>query len=560
MSFYFPNPDFFAKNIDDAKVIMHLIDFFSKNNFSDDVEKWENRLLDKLELVNNDEYFNYTFFSTSQKDEINKNASKYFIDDPNRFQEFLKVTLSIESKIKPENNKFLRQSIENNFSDNRIEAAKNRKENLVEEFRLLVSDFSIERKDYFFDQFREKLTNSIESVEFVREISVAVQNQNEKVVPILFNIIIECLNSICFEQTKSQHYEKANETKTLIRQFNEQKVVFDLTKNRSFQELLPEVTTVSFDIFLRKDFKKGIEFLEELVKFDKEHKLLLELGKYFGEPLKLRNYIQSNYDVNSLIVIFLNLKIYQNDRKNLVVAIFFFNLDNLNYAQKYLNKIKSPSLKKEFFDSIWIVSFNKGDYEFLIENLPLWINEDSCLETFIKMCIDKGLESYTNKIFELSNKDKFFEKVIKILYHQNNEHLIFDFSKKYPKYINTIDSILDKLTENHLDFEIGNSITQNTCMKIDEYLKRYPGKRLFIENKVANYLQQKQKNDFDIHQLMNDKDIIILIALFHNNYEILKYLIFEKAKRILVLNEENDFDELLNSFLDLEVWKLSSQK
>jgi hypothetical protein len=207
-----------------------------------------------------------------------------------------------------------------------------------------------------------------------------------------------------------------------------------------------------------------------------------------------------------------------------------------------------------------MVSFNKGDYEFLIENLPLWINEDSCLETFIQMCINKGLESYTNRIFELSNKVKFFEKVVKIFFYQNNENLILDFSKKYPNYINTIDTILDRLIENHLDFEIGNSINQNSCVKIFEYLKKYPIKSLYIEKKVANYLQHKQKNEFDNHQLMNDEDLIILITLFHSNYEILKYSIFEKAKRILVLNEENDFNELLNSILDLEVWKLSIQK
>jgi hypothetical protein len=560
MSFYIPDPDFFAKNIDDAKVIMHTIDFFSKNNFLDDVEKWKNRLLHKLELVNNDEYFNYDFFSTSQKDAINKNASKYFIHDPKRFQEFLKVSLSIESKIKPENNKFLRQSNQNSFSSNPIEADKSQKENSLEEFRFLVSDFSIERKDYFLAQFKQKLTNSSEPVEFVREISDAIHNHNENVVPTLFNLIIECLNSFYFEQIKSQYYEKASETKTLIKLFNEQKVVFDLTFNRSFQDLLPEITTLSFDIFLRKDFKKGIEFLNELVIFDKEHKLLLELGKYYAKLSNLRYYIQSNYDINSLVVIFLNLKIYKNDQKNLFIAFFFYNLGNLNYAQNYINKIKSLSLKKEFFDSIWMVSFNKGDYEFLIENLPLWINEDSCLETFIQMCINKGLESYTNRIFELSNKVKFFEKVVKIFFYQNNENLILDFSKKYPNYINTIDTILDRLIENHLDFEIGNSINQNSCVKIFEYLKKYPIKSLYIEKKVANYLQHKQKNEFDNHQLMNDEDLIILITLFHSNYEILKYSIFEKAKRILVLNEENDFNELLNSILDLEVWKLSIQK
>lgn len=560
---YLLDPDIFTRNIIDAEVIMLAIDFFEKNNLPNNVETWKVRLLEQLKLVNKDEYYNYNISQIEQKDLINKKASKYFIDDDEKSHEFIKVSLSIDSKIKPDNNKSLRQSIQDSDLSNSFKTYKSQKINSIDDFALIVNEFSIENKDLFIVEFKNKISiliNSFDSNLFVNDLSVLVLKQDVKLIPILFSIIIESLNSLYLQLLKSGNYEKVNQVKSLIKLFDEKKYLFYFIEERSFNELLAEFNIHSFDLFLKKDFQKGVDFLNQLVNLKKDHQLLFEIGNYYGDLNNLSFFIESNYDVNVLLLIFLNLKIYNHDKHNFVASFFNCNLGKFDLSMKFFTDIKSDSLKIELIDFIWMRLIKNQEYDFLVENLIYWINKVKYIEKFIQLCCDNKLDIYLNKVFDLLDKDLFFEIIVKYYIEKKNELEIINLCIKYMNYKSKIDLIYNSYLEKYLEKEIESAITNSNCSCIPELIKYYPDKALFVEKLVLKYLLSKHKYEFNINYLMNDDDIIILIALFQRNYEILKLSIFEKAKRVLLLNEDSLIKEPINSILDLEVWKLAIKK
>jgi hypothetical protein len=204
--------------------------------------------------------------------------------------------------------------------------------------------------------------------------------------------------------------------------------------------------------------------------------------------------------------------------------------------------------------------FENQEYDFLVENLLYWISKVKYIEKFIKLCCDNKLDIYLNKAFDLLDKDLFFEIIVKYYIEKKNEFEIINLSIKYMNYKSKIDIIYNSYLEKYFEKEIENAITNSNCTIIPELIKYYPDKTLFVEKLVLKYLLSKHKYEFNINYLMKDDDIIILIALFHHNYEILKLSIFEKAKRVLVLNEDSLIKEPINSILDLEVWNLAIKK
>ena len=109
---YIPNLDYYIKSIKDAKICMVFIDFFEKNNAISEKQFWKAKLLDTLIEINNDDYYNYNFHGNIEvKDKIINEASKYFSNDDKEFREFLSITLSQKEKLKPLNNRVLKERL-----------------------------------------------------------------------------------------------------------------------------------------------------------------------------------------------------------------------------------------------------------------------------------------------------------------------------------------------------------------------------------------------------------------------------------------------------------------
>jgi hypothetical protein len=472
--------------------------------------------------------------------------------------------LAIDSKIKPDNNKSIRQSIQYSVQSNSFTTYESQKINsIIDDFALIVKELSIKNKDLFIIEFKNKISIYIDSFDsniFVNDLSVLVLKQDVKLITILFSISIESLNNLRFDYLKSSNYEKASQVALLFKLLDDKKHLFCFLEERSFNELLSEFNIHSFDLFLKKDFQKGVDFLNELVNQNQDHQLLFEIANYYTDLNNLSFYIESNYDVNVLLVIFLNLKIYNHDKHNFVASFFNCNLGKFDLSRKFLASVKSDSLKIELIDFIWMRLFENKEYDFLVENLIYWISKVKYIEKFIKLCCDNKLDIYLNKAFDLIDKDLFFEIIVKYYIDKKNELEIINLSIKYMNFKSKIDIIYNSYLEKYLEKEIESAITNSNCSIIPELIKYYPGKNLFVEKLVLKYLLSKHKYEFNINYLMKDDDIIILIALFHHNYEILKLSIFEKAKRVLVLNEDSLIKEPLNSILDLEVWKMTIKK
>ena len=75
---------------------------------------------------------------------------------------------------------------------------------------------------------------------------------------------------------------------------------------------------------------------------------------------------------------------------------------------------------------------------------------------------------------------------------------------------------------------------------------------------LESYFCAKQK-EWDSLSFITINDISVLIILYSQNHTILKYLLFEKAKRVLILKEDIESLNELENIIDLDIWKQTLQ-
>jgi hypothetical protein len=561
------DPDTYLKNIVDAKAIIHVLDFFEKQKHLREKERWKTILLEKLETINNDEYYNYNLFSkVGQKEDIYREASGYFIEENESFIKFLDITMAIQEKIKPENNKQLRA--DGNSETNLPYTQPNKNNDILNsyfmELGLLVDNFSIEKRDNFINDFNIKTENYLNNSELnnidqfpelVNQLSKEILKHETKSVLVLFLTIIDNLHVHFLNEVRAQHYEKESLLEQLIYLFRGHKLSYDIFINRDFEELIPELNKESFDILLKQDFNKGIAILKYLVNLDVKHPLLSEAGKFYGELKNLEPFIDQQKNLNFLISIFFKLEIYSREKKIVIIAFQNFHKGRLDITLKYL-EISSTDSRRELIDFIWPKLVNEENYDFLIKTISIWIKNEENVKHFIKICLENKLSNYLDVIFELCKKEFYFDIIIEIYFDQKNDFAINQLRARYAAYLDIINPIFDNKLETYLNSEVMSSLESGSAIRIFQLMTAYINKRSYIENLVENYFGKEP----NLKKIMSEDDIIILISFFHSNYNILKYLIFEKAKRLLTLNEATDLAAPIYSILDLEVWEAVIKK
>jgi hypothetical protein len=138
-------------------------------------------------------------------------------------------------------------------------------------------------------------------------------------------------------------------------------------------------------------------------------------------------------------------------------------------------------------------------------------------------------------------------------FHRINE--IHNLITKFPQKKDTINLLYNNHLENRTAVEIENILSSDNYLEMLDLISSYPTKKTFIEFKVEELLRKKQKDNTDFTKAMSENNIITLLVLFINNYNILKYLLLEKSKLELLLKENSEFINEAEKVFDLTVWK-----
>ncbi len=556
---YIPNLDFFTTNIEEADSCMLVIDYYKKQNAIEEIKHWKSKLLTKIKEVNNDDYYDYDFFGRVEvKEKINAKASKYFIDDPEDFKKFTEITLLLNYKINPLNNKTLKDRSENTSLDYYTKINTNNELIEIDEIIQLIKNFNIEEKTKFDELFISHfkaylLKNNFE--DFFNQISEAIFTTDKLIIQNIFNAIIENLNKLKIEFVKSQKFKESADVKKLYNLLIEKKVQIDVLNNRSFADILPELNSDILLLLIKNDFNKGLNFLNEILNLKTDHQLLLDFFKKISQYLELEYFITDSVKCNQLLEVLLKIKHNDSDKKSELKAIYLFSLGAVDASQKYLDKISSKSIKKNTLKLICEKAIEVQEFNFLLTNIKLWVDDNQLLKKFLTICIEKELDDYLSKIYLSMDKDLFLDKVIEILVVNKRDYEIQSLITKFPHKKDTINLQYNKNIENRITVEIENILSGDNYLKMLDLISSYPTKKTFIEFKVEELLRKKQKDNTDFTKALPENNIINLLVLFINNYNILKYLLLEKSKLDLLSNANSEFLIQAEKVFDLTVWK-----
>jgi hypothetical protein len=554
-----PNFDYFTANIEDADNCMLVIDYYKNQNAIEEVKQWKSKLLNKIKEVNNDDYYDYEFFGrVDVKEKINLKASKYFTDDPEEFKKFTEITLLLNEKIKPLNNKSLKDQsgvssyddvVDINIGDDLIE---------IDLIIQLLKNFKVEEKSEFDERFISQFKGYLlknKYKDFSNQILETIFSRDQFLIPILFSTILENLNKLKNEFIKSQKFSESAEIRNLYVKILESKIDYDISNNRKFDEIFPELNSDLLLLFIRKDFNKGLSLLYEILNLKTEHQILLDFFKKISQYLELKYFIADSVKFNKLLELLLKIKHNDTDKKIEFKAIYAFSLGAVEASQKYLDKISSKTIKKNTLKLICEKAIEIQEYNFLITNFNLWVDDYQLLNRFLTICVENDLEENLSKLYLSMNKDIFLDKIIDILVEKKHDNEIHNLISKFPQKKDTINLLYNNHLENRTAVEIEKILSGDNYLKMLDLINSYPTKRTFIEFKVEELLRIKQKDNTDFTKTMSEDNIITLLVLFINNYNILKYLLLEKSKLELMLKENAEFINEAEKVFDLTIWK-----
>lgn len=560
---YIPNLDYYIKSIKDAKICMVFIDFFEKNNAISEKQFWKAKLLDTLIEINNDDYYNYNFHGNIEvKDKIINEASKYFSNDDKEFREFLSITLSQKEKLKPLNNRVLKERL----NDSKIKV-----ENAYDEKQIIFE------KNEFITLFQSLIYISIEanSLKYYDAIKVLNKQQlgdifeqivNElllieiKLIPIAFNKLI--INIIYLEKSlkNRQDYENTAKIPEVKKFVITKKIAFDIETHRTFDEIMEDFNDNILLDFLQVNFNKGLEFIDYLLDKDNKHPYLIKLFLHYSS-FNDHNYFEVETKIfTELLLRLLKININRPDEKNAFKAILVFETGiknkNTDSAQKFIDKISSSEIKSSVIKVIWNQAHLMSYSAFLIKNITYWKNNKSLLKKYILKCMAEERNQEIIEIHSLIPSNDFFSIIIQT--YIDNENEIQNLFAKFPENEIIITKIYNEYIENKIRMNVEKILNEGKFKKIIPIINRYPNKSKFIEMLVESYFCAKQK-EWDSLSFITINDISVLIILYSQNHTILKYMLFEKAKRVLILKEDIESLNELENIIDLDIWKQTLQ-
>ena len=561
--YVYPNLDYFIKSIKDAEICMVFIDFFEKNKAISEKQFWKEKLLDTLIEINNDDYYNYNFHGNIEvKDKIINQASKYFSNDDKEFREFLSITLSQKEKLKPINNRVLKARL----NDSKIKV-----ENTSVEKQIIVE------KNEFIRLFQSLIYISIEvnSLKFYDAIKILNKQQLEnifedivnelllidiKLIPIAFNKLIS--NIIYLEKSfkNRQDYENLVKMPAVKKFVLAKKIAFDIESHRTFDEIMQDFNDNILVDFLKVNFNKGIEFIDYLLDKDNKHPYLIKLFLHYSGFYD-NNYFEGQTKIlTELLLRLLQINIYRPDEKNAFKAIFVFESGvknkNIDSTQKFIDKISSSKIKSSVIKVIWNQAHLMAHNAFLIKNITYWKDDKNLLKKYILTCIAEQRNQEIIEIYSLIPSNDFFSIIIQT--YIDNENEIQNLFTKFPEDEIIITKIYNECIENKIRMNLEKILNEGDFKKIIPIINLYPNKSKFIEILIESYFCAKQK-EWDSLSFITINDISVIIILYSQNHAILKYMLFEKAKRVLILKEDIESLNELENILNLDIWKQTLQ-
>ena len=566
--FFFPDLNYFLKSIKEAEICMVFIDFFERNNAKFEQQYWKNKLLDALIEINNDDYYN-TFFSdegTQPMDKVTKEAANYFSTNDDDFRKYLLITLSLNSKLRPLNNKALKDKIKD-------AKAGNKKINIEENLEVHENDYIGLFHSIIFNYNEENAKKHYESIKLVDNqqlitifelIIKEVLLADKKTASIALANIINNITSLKSKIIRRQDYESAVKLIEVTRHVTIKKIEFDIENQRTFDEIMPELNNDMLVEILKFNFKKGIEFVDYLLEKDNKHHCLINLFLHFA-TFSDNIYINKQPEIpTDLLLRLLQININKVDEKNALKAIFAFESGikskYIDSTQKFFDKIVSPQIKSSTIKLIWSKAFLNSYNVFLLKNIAFWKDDKSLLEKYILNCVAENRNQEINEIYSLVPSEYFFRILIQINFDNDNEEEIQKLVTKFPKNEDLIKKIENEFLEAKIVRSVESILIKGNFKKLIPIINRYPNKSRFIEETVESFFRSKQSDAEDIGKFIFAEDIPVIITLYNQNRNILRYMLFEKTKRAIFLNENIETLNELENILDLDIWKQTIQK